>query len=388
VFTAPATGAGGTFATTNTNVADVGTDANGTATAPAFTANRAAGDYGVVASSAYGSVTLYLTNTAAGVAASIAPEGTARRSATVGTSYPPLKARVLDANGRPVVGTSVSFQISSDATGAGAVFASGGAQAAGSTDTSGVATSPALVANASAGRFTATAAVAGVRTQVSYSLRNVAPRLTAPRRSATATVDRRYRRPLEARVLDSRGRPVPGVTVTFSLPQAASGPGAAFLGGGAQATTTTNAQGKASSPPLVAGTTAGGFSATASIASVPKPVVYSLRNLAGAPATITAGAASGESASAGTRFPIRLAVTVEDKEGNPVPGAIVTFTAPAGGVTGRFVVRVNRLRVVRVRANSQGIAVAPALVADAHAGGFAVGARSGSAKVAFALVVT
>jgi protocatechuate 3,4-dioxygenase beta subunit len=386
VFTAPATGSSGTFASTDTNVADVGTDANGSAMAPPFAANRTAGDYSVVASSAYGSVTLYLTNTAEGVAASIAERGARSRTATVGTGYRPLQALVLDANGHPVAGANVSFQISSGATGAGAVFASGGARTATTTDANGTATSPALVANSSTGHFTATATVEGVSTPVTYALRNLAPRLTAPSRSATATIDSHYARPLEARVVDSHGGPVQGVAVTFALPQAATGPGAVFLGGGAQATATTNAQGSASSPPIVAGATAGSFTATASIVSVSKPIVYSLRNLAGAPATISAGAASGESTSVGTRFPIPLAVTVEDKEGNPVPGALVSFSAPVGGPTGRFVVHGHHLRVVWVRTNSHGIAVAPLLVAGGHSGGFAVTARSGSARTAFALV--
>ena len=44
-FTAPASGASGTFANTNTNVATVVTDTNGIATAPAFTANNILGAY-------------------------------------------------------------------------------------------------------------------------------------------------------------------------------------------------------------------------------------------------------------------------------------------------------------------------------------------------------
>src|SRR5262245_43111579 len=44
LFTAPTSGASGTFASTDANLADVGTDANGIAMAPTFTANRHAGD--------------------------------------------------------------------------------------------------------------------------------------------------------------------------------------------------------------------------------------------------------------------------------------------------------------------------------------------------------
>jgi hypothetical protein len=50
-FTAPSSGASGTFQTTGTNTATVNTDANGVATAPVFTANSpAGGPYNVVAS--------------------------------------------------------------------------------------------------------------------------------------------------------------------------------------------------------------------------------------------------------------------------------------------------------------------------------------------------
>jgi protocatechuate 3,4-dioxygenase beta subunit len=383
VFTAPSSGAGGTFASTDTNVADVGTDANGAAIAPTFTANRTAGDYEIVASSSYGSVTLYLTNTATGVAASIAAHGSTSQSATVDGRYRPLQALVLDANGQPVSGASVDFQLTTGATGAGAAFNTGGAQTTAVTNANGIATSPGLLANGSAGRFTATASTDGVEAAVTYGLRNLAPRLTAHDRREAATVGARYRRPLRAHVTDTHGRPLQGVTVTFTLPQSATGAGATFLVGTSQATATTNAHGDASSPPLIANSSAGRFTATATIATAAIPVTYSLRNVAGTPATITSGAASGESATTGNRFPIRLAVTVTDKDGNPVPGAIVTFTAPTHGPSGRFG---RGSRVVRVRTNGKGVAVAPPFRANTQAGGYAVTARAGRATIGFALV--
>ena len=499
LFTAPASGAGGTFASTASNVADVGTDANGAATAPAFTANRTPGDYEIVASSSYGSVVLYLTNTAAGVAASIAATGSDSQSVTVGGRYQPLQARVLDMNGQPVSGTSVTFQLEAGETGAGASFTTGGSQASVTTDQNGIATSPALAANASPGRFAATAATDGVasatfelrnlaprltavaRTEtatvgdryrrplrarvldthgrpvvgvtvtfalpqaaagagaafvggtnqatattngrgaaesppmiandspgrfdatattggvvapVTFQLRNLAPRLTTVAEAETATVDERYPRPLQARALDSRGRPVEGITVTFTLPQTATGADAAFLGGGTQATATTDARGRASSPALVANGSAGRFNAAATIAARPTPITFALRNVAGAPATVAAGAASGESTATGSRFPIRLAVTVTDKNGNPIHGALVTFTAPTGGgPSGYFTIASTRQRahashVARVRTNADGVAVAPPFTANTRAGGYAVTARVGTTKAGFALVNT
>ena len=56
---------------------------------------------------------------------------------------------------------------------------------------------------------------------------------------------------------------------------------------------------------------------------------FSLSNLAGKPIKLATGVGSTQSTLAGTPFPIRLAVTVTDAEKNPVPGALVTFSAPA-----------------------------------------------------------
>jgi adhesin/invasin len=394
VFTAPASGAGGTFASTDSNVADVGTDANGVASAPAFTANRTPGDYEIVASSSYGSIVLYLTNTAAGVAASIAAPGSGSQSGTVGGRYQPLKARVLDMNGQPVSGASVIFQLDAGATGAGASFTTGGSQASATTDQNGIATSPTLIANGSPGRFVALATTNGVDNATIFQLRNLAPRMTAVTKTETATVGDRFRRPLQARALDTRGRPVVGAAVTFTLPSAATGAGAAFLGGGTQATATTDARGRASSPLLVANDTAGPFTAAATIAAQPTPITFMLRNVAGGPATVAAGAASGESTPSGSRFPIQFAVTVTDRNGNPVHGVLVTFTAPTGGGPGgHFTIANTRRRaypglVARVRTNVNGVAVAPPFTANTRSGGYAVTARAGRATAGFALVNT
>ena len=64
-FTAPTSGASGTFASSGSNTVTVGADVSGNASA-AFGANDLAGTYTLVASSAYGSVDFTLTNTAAG----------------------------------------------------------------------------------------------------------------------------------------------------------------------------------------------------------------------------------------------------------------------------------------------------------------------------------
>jgi hypothetical protein len=283
-FVAPSSGASGTFASTGANVVTIGTNAQGVAAAPSFTANDVAGGFGVSAQSSYGTVQLLLANTAGGVVAAIAATGASGQAATVNTTY---------------------------------------------------------------------------------------------------------KRPLQAHVVDAGGRPVQGVTVTFALPAVASSAGATFLGGAGQAMATTDANGQASSPPLQANATAGRFTATASVAQSAKPVGYPLRNLAGKPAAIKAGAANDQATRAGSPFPIPLAVTVTDADKNPVPGALVTFTAPAHGPGGRFTGRRARAaRIVRVATDAKGIAVAPAFTANARAGGYVVTASVAGSRqrTAFALV--
>jgi protocatechuate 3,4-dioxygenase beta subunit len=405
-FNAPARGASGTFANSGSNTVTIGTDGSGTATAPTFTANDTTGSYSVHAESDFGSTNLYLTNTASGLAASIAATGATAQEAGVNGQYgQPLQAQVLDANGRPVQGVAVSFALGTGPYGASASFLPGGAQATGSTNSGGVATSPLFVANSSPGRFTATASTADLPAVATFSLDNHAAvqTLTATGAPAqTATVDHRYRRPLSARLLDPFGQPVEGATVTFTLGRAVGGATASFPDGSSRATETSEVSGRASSPPLEANSTAGSFTATASV-SGGKPLTFRLENLAGPAATIAVGAADGESTPVGSRFPIRLAVTITDKDGNPVPGIIVTFSSPTRGPSGRFSsyvrgrtdgkpgrhsVRLRTSRTVRVKADGKGIAIAPPFTANRVTGGYVVVARAGGRRAAFALVNT
>ncbi len=317
-FSAPAAGASGRFAASNSDTVTVGADASGTVAAPTLSANDAAGSYIVTASSRYGSVPFSLTNTAAGMPARLAAIPLERRSTRVGSHFPrPLQVRVLDAGGNPVAGVGVTFTLgsasaascgASAAAGAGAGFAGGGIQATATTDSGGLATSPVFTASTAAGSFAAT---------------------------ATASV---------------------------------SGGG----GGG------TESAGKAAAPSVA-------------------PVSFSLVNLAGKPAKIAPGVGSTQSTPAATAFPIRLAVTVTDAHKNPVPGALVTFSAPADGASGRFTLQtrgshrhrahVSYAHTVAVKTSACGIAVAPPFTASSQPGGYIVKASAQPARpAAFALV--
>jgi protocatechuate 3,4-dioxygenase beta subunit len=388
-FDAPGGGPSGVFAGSGSREAYVGTDSQGVATAPLFTANFTVGNYTVDAHSDFGTVDLPLSNTAGGLPSSITATGTAGQEATINGSYgQPLQARVTDANGNPVQGANVTFSILPGPTGASASFL--GAAPTATTDSNGLASSPALLANGVPGRFSATASAAGVSTVATYTLDNHAATMalqTTPMHVPSATVGSRYRSSLQARLLDASGQPIEGAPVTFAIAAADNGAGAGFLGGASQATALTDADGRATAPPLIADKTAGRFIATATASGAPTGR-YTLENLAAAPSGITAGAADGQPATVGEHFPIPLAVTVIDKNGNPVAGATVTFTAPATKASGRFTVRRHTSRIVRVRTNSKGIAVAPPFTANASEGGYAVtaGLRNSSVRTAFSLM--
>jgi protocatechuate 3,4-dioxygenase beta subunit len=408
-FDAPGSGASGIFASSGSREAYVGTDSHGVATAPPFTANFTVGNYSVDVHSDYGTVEIGLSNTANGLPAAIAPQGSSVQEAAVNTQYAQaLQVRVTDANGAAVQGASVGFAVVQGATGASATFLGGGPASA-VTNSDGVATSPPLLANGVPGKFAATASTEGLASVAMFALDNHAAAMTVSlvtRSDPTATVDTRYRDRLQARIVDATGQPVEGATVTFAITAADNnGAAASFLAGGAQASALTDADGRAMSPTLVANKTAGAFTATASTSGA-EPLAFTLTNVAAAPYEVTPGAASGTSTVVGTPFDVPLAVTVTDKDGNPVKGAVVVFTAPATGATGRFTIRTRTgsaavhgkakkrklsrthpSRIARVATNAEGIAVAPPFSAGHKAGGFAVTAAVArtSRSTAFAL---
>ena len=314
-FAAPGSGPSGIFAGTGSHDAVVGTNAQGAATAPAFTANFGAGSYTVEAHSDFGSVELNLSNTAAGLAASIAATAGTPQAATVNGLYAqPLQARVADAAGNPVQGAIVSFSVVPGTTGAGASFLGGG-QGTSTTDSNGVATSPPLQADETPGRFTAVASTGGVTVVATYNLDNHAAVAALGAVGATAqsaTIDSRYPKPLTARLVDQSGRPVEGAAVTFTLGAAngggggAAAPGASFPGGTGQATVLTDANGEAATPLFLANDTPGEFTATATAVGATTPVTYTLRNLAAR----LAARGPVRSATVGRRYAHALSVRV------------------------------------------------------------------------------
>jgi protocatechuate 3,4-dioxygenase beta subunit len=402
-FTAPTSGPSAIFAAGGSSTLTVGSDATGSASVQMLAANDIAGTYGVTASSAYGAVSFSLTNTAAGVPATITALASSTQRATVDSSYAqPLAVRVLDANGNPVAGANVTFSLGAGAAGdggsgsaAGASFDDGTSQATAVTNSDGVATSPGLRANSTSGAFTATASVEHVEEPAHFALDNLAARLQliSPlgSRGLSAAIGTRYARRLRVAVRDAAGNPIAGAAVTFTLgsgsaPGASAGAGATFTGGTTEVTATTGQRGIATSPRLTANEQAGSWRAKADVAGAGAVVVIRLRNRPGAPASVVAGIGATQSTGTGTRFAIALAVTVSDAHGNRASNVTVTFTAPASGPGATFA---GGRRTVSVMTGPAGVAVAPPLTANADAGGYIVTASvKGVRPVAFALVNT
>jgi hypothetical protein len=213
---------------------------------------------------------------------------------------------------------------------------------------------------------------------------------------------------LQAAFANSNGCPVTtpmaGIPVAFSAgASATAGAGGVFSASGSSSVTVgSEASGAVTAPTFTADEIAGSYTILAD--STYGSVLFSLTNaaagasgacgsapagLAGRPATITAGVGATQSTRVGTRFRIGLAVTVTDSEEKPVPDALVIFTAPTHGPSGRFTTRSrgSRASSVAVRSDGCGVAVAPALIANQKHGGYIVKARiEHVAPVAFALV--
>jgi hypothetical protein len=231
----------------------------------------------------------------------------------------------------------------------------------------------------------------------------------------TAILGTAFATGLQVALGNSDGCPVTsaaaGIPVTFSAP--AGGASGVFSTSGSNTVIVgADASGSVAAPAFAANTVAGSYTVTAS--SQYGSVSFSLTNAApagvwcsalgkrisitaGEPAKLTAGVGSVQSTPVGARFPIRLAVTATDVEGNPVPGAPITFSAPFAGASGRFTVhargsrhdrgRVSHPYTVEVKTNTCGIAVAPVFTADDTQGGYIVKASIEHAKpAAFALV--
>ncbi len=270
-------------------------------------------------------VTFNATATA-GTAASVTAVGSTSVMATVGALVNPVPSvRVLDANGNPVSGVSVTFTASTGSnvvngtrtTGANGVAAPDGwqmgAQAQSYTLTATVGALPPVV-------FTA-AARAGVASAMSVVAGN----------NQTATVGRTLPIDPAVRITDALGNPIAGQEVLFEV----------TAGGGSAVARrpVTDANGVATVGAWTLGETPGinTLRATAvGLTLAGSPVSFTATATAGTPTAMAAVGGNNQTATAGAVVTVAPSVIVRDSRGNPVAGVTVVFTPGTGGgsVTG------------------------------------------------------
>jgi hypothetical protein len=314
-FSAPATGA---TATLSASAPSTGTDGRASVDA---TASIASGSYDVTASAAGMSTTFPLFNEA-GAAASISVVSGSGQSATVDAGFgAPLVAMVHDAYGNPVPGVTVTF--TAPVTGPTAALS-----APAPTGTDGR-TEVTAIAGTAAGGFSISATIPGLASPAVFALTSTAGAPTSVTvvggSGQSAAVDVAFAQPLEVAVADVHGNPVPGVTVTFAPP---GGEPTCVLSTAAATGATGRTQVGAT-----AGTKVGTYTVSASVAGVVTPASFGLENTVGPVASITVVSGSGQTAVVDAPFGAPLEVSVEDVHHNPVPGKLVTFTAPAAEPT-------------------------------------------------------
>jgi len=186
---------------------------------------------------------------------------------------------------------------------------------------------------------------------------------------------------LSVTVWDAHNNLVPGVMVTFSAPS--SGATGTFANTTHITQAITNSGGVATASVFTAGTLAGGPYNVTATASGPPAVNFALTDTVGPPTQLVAHAGTPQSAQVTTTFGTLLAAVAEDQYNNPVPGVLVTFTAPASGATGTFA---NTTNTTQATTNASGIATATAFTANTKSGGYTVSATApGLSSAAFAL---
>ncbi len=192
-FSAPASGASGTFG--SSSAASIVTDGNGLAIAPTFRANGVGGSYSVTASvtgvgtpagfamsntgGSGGSQTApaaptnlrVVSTPAPGAPGSVSATAGASQTTTVNTAFATaLRATVRDSSSNALSGITVTF--TAPASGASARFGSS-TTATAVTDSSGVATASTLTANATVGSYAVAASVNGVAGTAAFNLTNI-----------------------------------------------------------------------------------------------------------------------------------------------------------------------------------------------------------------------
>ena len=259
--------------------------------------------------------------------------GPFQQNAPINTAFASTLSATVFSNGTPVAGATVTFTAPSGS--AGGTFG-GNSFATGTTNASGVATSPVFTANGTVGTYVVIASSASSQSTGLFSMANTelpSAISIAGGNPQSTTEGTQFANALSVTVLDAASLPLGAqFPVTFTAPDGT------FQDTGTNTTVAlTNASGVATAAPYtassaVSGTTPYSVTATATEGANTYTITFTLSNTI-MPAVISPVAGSTpQSTTSGTPFANLLAVTVVDATTpvpNPVVGAYVTFTAPS-----------------------------------------------------------
>jgi uncharacterized repeat protein (TIGR01451 family) len=245
-------------------------------------------------------------------------------SAVVTTAFSARLEVLVTLAGNPLANTVVTF--AAPPSGASASLAANSVV----TDAAGHAVVEATAGSVS-GSYTVTASVSNASQGAQFALTNTpgapAKLVTLPASTPqVAQVGRDFGADLAVLVLDAHDNPVPGVTVTFTVPSSGSSAVLDAL------TVTTDAHGQASVGATANGNV-GSYVISASVSGVASAAMFALSNSSTGPLTLAIDSGSPQSATVDSAFAQALQVKVTDPSGAPVQNARVMFTPPSAGAT-------------------------------------------------------
>ncbi len=320
VFAVASGGGSVTGASTTTN-------ASGVATVGSWTLGGVAGANSLTATSGSLVATFTATGTAA-VPAKIALVNPVPATITVGQTFTPVPAQLLDANNNPVPLAGVVITATGNVQPSNTTFV-----LTATTNASGTASFQPLPYTGKVGTLTFTLTAPNVTplvTQAITVLTGPAVQLVVATHAPSSVVSGAVLAPQPAiQVADAGGNPVSGSGVSVLTTLIGTG----TLGG--TTTALTNAGGLATFTNLAINAPASVLNlqySSGTLASVRDTVTVT----ANAPATVTKIAGDAQSATAGTAVAVSPSVSVLDATGAPVIGVPVTFVVASGGgsVTG------------------------------------------------------
>jgi hypothetical protein len=367
-FTAPSSGASGTFSNGQNSI-QVVTDSGGTAQAT-MTANQIAGTFNVTATLGTLSYTWTVTSIP-GVPAHLTVVSGNNQSSPIDTSFAngDVAVQVTDAQGNPIQNVTVTFAAPTSGPSVNFPFSTAPTE-----DTLVALLEGPLVANGITGSYTVTASLGSLSTAITFTNTpgpNPVGALLEGGVLQVAAINTKFANPLLVQPIDANGNCLAQVPITFTAPS--SGPSAILSASTVKSDPTTCSSQVTATANGVAG---GPYNVTATSPGVPS-VTFPMTNIPTGLGALSPTGGTPQTATVGKAFSTPLQVFAEDGNSNPLESQPITFTAPTSGASAT-------LSASTVLCGLNGIATITA-TANNVPGSYVVTARYGSLTASFVL---